>query len=114
MICEKCGRDVQPDWENYCPHFPKRLGLSGSGAKSCPADAKRGGQDVAEGRSREEGRVQSAAVQFSDGQIVRLYPRSTTPPAIGASGRLDELGMARRDGRSPCEEVLSPSPSPSC
>lgn len=100
MICEKCRRDVQPDWENYCPHFPKRLGLSGSGAESCPADAKRGGQDVVEERSREGGRVQSAAVLLSDGQIVRLYPRSTTPPAIGASGRLDETNPATGSTRN--------------
>lgn len=34
-----------------------------------------------------------------------------TPPALSEE---NVQGMARRDGRPPCEDGLSPSPSPSC
>lgn len=76
----------------------KRLGLSGSGAESCPADAKRGGQDVAEERSREGGRVQSAASK-------PLHIPQPKPAGLGRnadlkpferSGRLDDKDLARR------------------
>lgn len=68
----------------------KRLGLSGSGAESCPGDAQRSGQDAAEERSREGGRVQSAALH--DPVVPQPKPftvRPDGPTAKGASGRLD-------------------------
>ena len=55
-MCHRCHNDM---WSRFRTWLEQRRRLcpSGSGAKSCFADAKRGGQDGVEGRSREEGRV---------------------------------------------------------
>ena len=84
-------------WDSYmiedCPRCNKRLGLSGSGAESCPGDAKRSGQDGVEERSREGGRVQSAASEL-------LHIPQPKPAGLGRNA---DLTPFERSGRLDAE-----------